>query len=103
MLMATMRRFDALVFSMVALTLAGCSGDAGTPTAALPVGVSPTPLATNTPTAPPSDAIVLEGRLLYSRVDEATHTFTGIYVSRPDGTGETEVPLPFTEGDGAWS
>jgi hypothetical protein len=101
-----MRRFGARGFSMVmglALALAGCSGGAGTPTPSPPVGGSPTAVATNMPTASPSVAAVLEGRLLFSRFDEATETFTGMFVSRPDGSGETEVPLPFTEGDGAWS
>ena len=98
-----MGRLGALVFSMVALALAGCSGGAGTPTAAPPIGGSPTATVTDTPTASPSSAVKLEGRLLFSRFDEATHTFTGMFVSRPDGSAETEVPLPFTEGDGAWS
>jgi hypothetical protein len=87
----------------LALALAGCSGGAGTPTTAPPVGRSPTAAITDAPTAPPPPAVVLDGRLLFSRFDEATHTFTGMFVSRPDGSGETEVPLPFTEGDGAWS
>lgn len=87
----------------LALALAGCAGGAGTPTAAPPVGRSPTAAITDTPTAPPSPAVVLDGRLLFSRFDEATHTFTGMFVSRPDGSAEIEVPLPFTEGDGAWS
>lgn len=44
-----------------------------------------------------------EGILLFARFDEATHTFDGMFLARADGSAETEVPLPFTEGDGALS
>ena len=40
---------------------------------------------------------------MFAQFVEATHTFTGMFVSRADGSDESEVPLPFTEGDGAWS
>jgi hypothetical protein len=46
---------------------------------------------------------VLEGRLLFSRFNEATHTFLASFVSRPDGSDETETPLPWTEGSARWS
>lgn len=98
-----MGRFGALVFGMIALALAGCSGGAGTPTTVPPAGGSSTALATNPPTASPSSAVALEGRLLFSRFVEETETFTGMFVSRPDGSGEFEVPTPFDEAAGAWS
>jgi hypothetical protein len=47
--------------------------------------------------------VTFEGRLLFSRFNEANHTFLGSFVSRPDGSAETEVPLPWTEGATAWS
>ena len=91
----------------LALTIVGCTEGVATPRALPSVGWSPTAASAETSTLPsaaaPSAAVVLEGRLLFSRFDEATHTFTGMFVSRPDGSAETEVPLPFVEGDGAWS
>jgi Tol biopolymer transport system component len=45
----------------------------------------------------------LEGRLLFSRFVEATHTFTGMFTSDPDGANEVEIPLPGPEGGGRWS
>jgi Tol biopolymer transport system component len=48
-------------------------------------------------------ASMVGSRLLYSRFTEATHTFTGMYVSLADGSAETSVPLPGPEGGGRWS
>lgn len=48
----------------------------------------------------PSD---LSGRLLFSRFDESTHTFISTHISRPDGSGETEIAMPGPEGGGRWS
>jgi hypothetical protein len=91
------------------LLLGGCSA-AAVPTAVRSVGASPaaamqTPAATPAPgvTASPSMTADLQGRLLFSRFIEATHTFSGMFVSRPDGSGETPVPLPGPEGGGRWS
>ena len=61
---------------------------------------------TPSPTAPPtltSPATVFDGQLLFSRFTEASHTFTGMFTARTDGSAETEVPLPWTEGWGRWS
>lgn len=44
-----------------------------------------------------------ESRLLFSRFVESTHTFTGMFVSQANGSGETTVPLPGPEGGGRWS
>jgi TolB protein len=43
------------------------------------------------------------GRLIFSRFIEATHTFTGMFVSRSNGSDEIAVPLPGPEGGGRWS
>ena len=48
-------------------------------------------------------ATLFEGRLLFSRFTEATHTFKGLFVAQTDGSAESEVPLPWTEGWGRWS
>src|SRR5215218_4786623 len=75
--------------------------------AAAPTAATATvaPTVSPTPTFSPSlrTVVPLEGILLFARFDEATHTFEGMFVSRPDGSAEAEVPLPFTEGDGALS
>jgi len=62
---------------------------------------SPTPtpaLVTEQPTT-----TVASGRLLFSRFIEATHTFTGMFVSRTNGSDEIAIPLPGPEGGGRWS
>lgn len=95
----------------LALALAGCTAGDGTPTALPSVGGSPTASVTQASAetsaspsrAAPSTAVVLGGRLLFSRSNQATHTFVGSFVSRPDGSGETEIPLPWTEGANRWS
>ncbi|MEP7135417.1 MAG: hypothetical protein ABI904_10840 [Chloroflexota bacterium] len=66
------------------------------------------PASTPAPTAIPaltesSSGSPLKGRLLFSRFTEDTHTFTGMFISKPDGSGETTVPMPWTEGGGTWS
>ena len=48
--------------------------------------------------------IIVPGNwLLFSRFIEATHTFTGMFVSQTNGSGEIAVPLPGPEGGGRWS
>jgi len=44
-----------------------------------------------------------EGRLLFSTLDEASHTFGGMFTMAPDGSDERPVPLPGPEGGGRWS
>lgn len=99
-----MPRNRGLVFGLVAI-LAGCSPAGGTttagPTAAstAPATVAPTDAPAVVPTAPPG----LTGRLVFARFVEATHTFTGMFTTAADGSGEAEVPMPWTEGGGRWS
>ena len=40
---------------------------------------------------------------MFSRFDEAIHTFISTHLIRPDGSGETELQLPGPEGGGRWS
>jgi len=51
----------------------------------------------------PSTTSGFEGQFLFSRFTEATHTFTGMFISKTDGSAETSVPLPWTEGGGRLS
>jgi TolB protein len=40
---------------------------------------------------------------MFSRFDEATHTFLSTHIANPDGSDETELALPGPEGGGRWS
>ncbi len=60
--------------------------------------LTPEPSPTSIPTA-----TKFEGRFIFSRFIEATHTFTGTYIARTDGSAETAVPQPLTEGGARWS
>ncbi len=40
--------------------------------------------------------------ILFSRFDENTHTFLSTHISRPDGSHETEIDMPGSEGGGRW-
>ena len=76
----------------------GCTGSGqSTPRPTVP-GETEVP-SVGVPSPPPG----LTGRLLYSRFIEASHTFTGMFVSAADGSGEVAVPMPWTEGGGRWS
>lgn len=87
------RRPRVLVVSLT-LVLGSCGGSTENPPADQSSPESPAPSAPSTP---------LPGRLMFSRFDEATHTFISTHVARPDGSGETEIPLPGPEGGGRWS
>ena len=91
--MFTYRSFY-LITIFVALLLTACAPQATPP----PTVTVPPP----TPTSASTDTL-FEGRLLFSRFIEATHTFTGTYIARTDGSAETFVPQPLTEGGGRWS
>jgi Tol biopolymer transport system component len=73
--------------------LAACGNDASDP-----VGDRP---ASDPSTSAP--APTLAGRLMFSRFDESTHTFLSTHIADPDGSNETELPLPGPEGGGRWS
>jgi WD40 repeat protein len=95
---------DRTVWTCLLLVIfgAGCTGS-GSPTGSGP-STATEPAETDVaasfvPTAPPT----LDGRLLFSRFTEATHTFNGMFVAAADGSGEVEVPMPWTEGGGRWS
>ena len=80
--------------------------ETNTPQVAMTITEAPSPTATPTLTAsatPSQTATLFEGRLLFSRFTEATHTFTGMFIARTDSSAETAVPLPWEEGWGRWS
>jgi len=85
----------ALTALAVVVSLAGCgddpsdSGSAGTPTQG----------SSRTTNGDPS----LDGRLMFSRFDEATHSFLSSHVARADGSDETTLEVPWEEGGGQWS
>ena len=87
----------------VLVMLAGCA-DSGSPSSA---STEPSPATATEPAeseaAVPSAPPTLGGRLLFSRFTEATHTFDAMFASAADGSGEVEVPMPWTEGGGRWS
>ena len=87
-----------LSIALIAILLTGCSPSTPTHT---PMN-TPFEIAPNTPTST-TTAAVFEGRLLFARFIEASHTFTGMYISKTDGSAETAVPLPWSEGGGRWS
>ena len=99
-----MPRIRALSFGLVAI-LAGCS-PAGGPATTQPSAASAAPstsASTNEPVVVPTAPTGLSGRLVFARFIEETHTFTGMFASAADGSGEVEVPMPWTEGGGRWS
>jgi len=85
----------SIILLIAVITLTACA-----PQVAMTITEAPSPTATPTLTSP---ATVFDGRLLFSRFTEATHTFTGMFTARTDGSAETAVPLPWTEGGGQWS
>lgn len=106
--MFTTRSFYLLVV-MALLVVTACAPQvvstpiSSTATLASTMEASPTLKPTITLEASPTlipTATLFEGRLLFSRFTEATHTFNGLFVAQPDCSPETEVPLPWTEGGG---
>jgi TolB protein len=86
-----------------AAALASCSSSADNPgpaTRTTPGAPSAVDTASES-SAPPPPA--LPGRLMFSRFEEATHTFQSMHSINPDGTDEQEIPMPGPEGGGRWS
>ena len=89
----------------VLVVLAGCAGSASPsststdPGPGSPTATEPAESGAAAPSAPPT----LGGRLLFNRFTEATHTFDAMLASAANGSGEVEVPMPWTEGGGRWS
>ncbi len=50
-----------------------------------------------------ADSTGLAGRLMFSRFDEATHTFISTHTTKADGTDEEVLTLPGPEGGGRWA
>ena len=101
----TVQVLTALGIAIMVLT-AACQGPAATSPGSSPSAAATAPASSTPPASAvtsPSAGVVLPGRLLFSRFIEATHTFVGSFIARPDGSGETEVPLPWTEGLASWS
>lgn len=76
------------------LLLSGCGGSTA--------GPHPQSSSTSSSGTPRGDSS-LAGRLLFSRFDESSHSFTGSYVAGADGSHEMRVPMPGPEGGGRWS
>jgi hypothetical protein len=100
MRIAAPRVLDRLICGLVCATVllaSGCSGSSGG-------AAQPT---TSTKAEPTAEAAhgdpSLDGRLLFSRFEESTHTFQATYIAGPDGTQVVEVPMPGPEGGGRWS
>lgn len=96
--------------AITVLVVTACSPRVTPTNAALPptLTVPPPTVAPSSTAVPPtptltSTATLFEGRLLFSRFTEASHTFTGMFVAQTDGSAETTVPLPWEEGWGRWS
>jgi Tol biopolymer transport system component len=94
--MARGRRVATNITGVLSLVVAlgACGGGTGDSTSAPSAPVSPSA------SIPVTD---LPGRLMFSRFDEGTHTFISTHIARPDGSNETELPLPGPEGGGRWS
>jgi hypothetical protein len=105
------RLFCLLIVVAIAMVTACAPQVASTPisltvTLAPTTETSPTLRPTFTAEASPTlipTATKFEGQLLFSRFNEASHTFIGMFVAQTDGSAETAVPLPWEEGWGRWS
>ncbi len=87
---------SSLAVAGLLLLVAGCGGgdDAAPPAAESP---------SSSPSGSSNGDPELEGRLLFSRFDESSHTFVSTHVVQADGSDETEIPMPGPEGGGRWS
>jgi hypothetical protein len=55
------------------------------------------------PSASPPTAKPLSGHLLFSRWDDTTNAFASHHVSLADGSEETKIKMPGSQGPGRWS
>ena len=95
--MFTSRSFHLLtVIALLVITACASQTEPVTPTMTSTAKISATPTLITTST-------VFDGRLLFSRFVEASHTFTGMFLAQTDGSTETSIPLPGPEGGGRWS
>ena len=91
------------IHSLIALLLSACTTPTATTTT---TGAPSSEPGTVPPSRSPDGATAgaeLTGRLMFDRFDEATHEFLSTHTVLPDGTGETELPLPGPEGGGRWA
>lgn len=88
-----------LMVVIVLLVVTACAPQAA------PTNTAPPPTLTVPPPTPTSASTgtLFEGRLLFSRFDEAAQRFVGLFVTQTDGSAEIEVPVPWTEAVGRWS
>ena len=91
--MSTHRLFYLFIAVAIVVVSACAPQAAPPPTLTVP---PPTPTSASTGT-------LFEGRLLFSRFDEAAQRFVGLFVTQTDGSAEIEVPVPWTEAVGRWS
>jgi hypothetical protein len=68
-----------------------------------PPGTAATESPIASPTGSPTPGEPLSGHLVFSRFDDATHTFVSHHVSLADGSEETEIKMPGSQGGGHWS
>jgi len=101
-----MSRLDARVLFAVGVSLTLTGMAIADTTAATSTSEPDVATVDSEPTSPAPASTAsseLAGMLMFSRFDEATHTFISTHTARPDGSDETEIPLPGPEGGGRWS
>ena len=86
----------------MAVALVACAGGAAPSATSRHPSPSAESSGESSPAATPPAGLA-DGRLMFSRFDEATHTFISTHLISPDGSGEVELPLPGPEGGGRWS
>jgi hypothetical protein len=105
-------RFFYLIIVISLLVVTACAPEVAptpiSPTATLAPIMEPSPTLQPTSTAEASPTLIptatkFEGQLLFSRFNESSHTFIGLFVAQTDGSADTAVPLPWEEGWGRWS
>ena len=105
------RLFYLLIVVAIVMVTACAPQVAPTPipsTATLAPTMEPSPTLQPTSTVEASPTLIptatkFEGQLLFSRFNESSHTFIGMFVAQTDGSADTTVPLPWEEGWGRWS